>query len=194
MFEWLLLILMLWKLKIGLSVHGLLMTLTSLWTFYVIPTHLFETSTICTFQHFQVSFFNFTKNIITAFGQFWNLWHTQKINFTETVAILICDNQTSWNSQQTNSMAHSPQANYTNWATATCWRNLVLTFVDRGVSCGQCGRSPTIVNLSFSRPEPLLFFQVASHLSSQGLSGPCSRPTATQKIWWRWESNPGPLG
>jgi hypothetical protein len=29
----------------------------------------------------------------------------------------------------------------------------------------------------------LLFFQVAPHLSSQGLSGPHSRPTATQKIW-----------
>jgi hypothetical protein len=27
----------------------------------------------------------------------------------------------------------------------------------------------------FSRPEPLLFFQVAPHLSSQGLSGPRSR-------------------
>jgi hypothetical protein len=34
----------------------------------------------------------------------------------------------------------------------------------------------------FSRPEPLLFFQVAPHLSSRGVSGPRSRPTATQKI------------
>jgi hypothetical protein len=31
--------------------------------------------------------------------------------------------------------------------------------------------------------EPLLFFQVAPHLLSQGLSGPRSRPTTTQKIW-----------
>jgi hypothetical protein len=38
------------------------------------------------------------------------------------------------------------------------------------------------------------FFQVAPHLSSQGLGGPCSRPTATQKIWYRREANPGPLG
>jgi hypothetical protein len=30
---------------------------------------------------------------------------------------------------------------------------------------------------------PLLFFQVAPHLSSQGLSGTRFRPTATQKIW-----------
>jgi hypothetical protein len=35
--------------------------------------------------------------------------------------------------KQTKSMALSPQANYTDWATATCWRNLVSTFVDRGV-------------------------------------------------------------
>jgi hypothetical protein len=50
---------------------------------------------------------------------------------------------------QTNSVALSPQANYTNWATATCRRNLVPTFVDRGVSCGQRGGSPTVVILSF---------------------------------------------
>jgi hypothetical protein len=47
------------------------------------------------------------------------------------------------------SVALSPQANYTEWATATCRRNLVTTFLDRGVSCGQPGGSPTVVNLSF---------------------------------------------
>jgi hypothetical protein len=36
--------------------------------------------------------------------------------------------------QKTNSVAFSLQANYTDWATATCWRNLVPTFADRGVS------------------------------------------------------------
>jgi hypothetical protein len=46
-------------------------------------------------------------------------------------------------------VANSPQANYTDWATATCWRNLVATFVDRGVSRGERGGSPTVVNLSF---------------------------------------------
>jgi hypothetical protein len=50
---------------------------------------------------------------------------------------------------KTNSMALSPQANYTDWATATCRRNLVPTFVDRGVSCGQRGGSLTVVNFSF---------------------------------------------
>jgi hypothetical protein len=51
--------------------------------------------------------------------------------------------------KQTNSVALSPQANYTDLATATCRRNLVPTFVDRGVSRGQRGGSPTVVNLSF---------------------------------------------
>jgi hypothetical protein len=39
----------------------------------------------------------------------------------------------------------------------------VSTFVDRGVSRGQRGGSPTVVKSQFSRPEPLLFFQVAPH-------------------------------
>jgi hypothetical protein len=82
----------------------------------------------------------------------------------------------------TNSVALSPQANSTDWATATCRRNLVPTSVDREVSRDQRGGSLTVVNL-FSRPEPLLFFQVAPHWLSQGLSGPRSRPNATQKIW-----------
>jgi hypothetical protein len=47
------------------------------------------------------------------------------------------------------SVAFSPRTNYTDWATATCRRNLVSTFADRGVSHGQRGRSPTAVNLSF---------------------------------------------
>jgi hypothetical protein len=51
--------------------------------------------------------------------------------------------------KQTNSMAFSPQANYTDGANAICWRNLVPTFVDRGVSRGQHGGSSTVVNLSF---------------------------------------------
>jgi hypothetical protein len=43
---------------------------------------------------------------------------------------------------KSNSVALSPQVNYTDWATATCRRNLVLTFADREVSRGQCGGSP----------------------------------------------------
>jgi hypothetical protein len=83
--------------------------------------------------------------------------------------------------KQTNSVALSPQANYTDWSTAICRRNLVPTFVDRGVSRGQRGRSPTVVNLSFLDRSSYFFFQVAPHLSSRVLSGPRSRHTATQK-------------
>jgi hypothetical protein len=53
------------------------------------------------------------------------------------------------NKTKTNSVALSPQANYTDWATATCQRNLVPIFVDRWVLRGQRGGSPTVVNLSF---------------------------------------------
>jgi hypothetical protein len=51
--------------------------------------------------------------------------------------------------QKTNSFALSPQAKYTDWATAICRRNLVPNFVDRGVSRGHCGGFPTVDNLSF---------------------------------------------
>jgi hypothetical protein len=47
------------------------------------------------------------------------------------------------------SVAFSPQANYTDWTTATCWRNLLQTFADREVSRSQRGGSHTAVNLSF---------------------------------------------
>jgi hypothetical protein len=50
---------------------------------------------------------------------------------------------------ETNSVVLSPQANYTDWATATCRRNLVLTFVDKGMSRGQRGGSSTVINHSF---------------------------------------------
>jgi hypothetical protein len=47
------------------------------------------------------------------------------------------------------SVAFSPQANYTNWANATGRQIWVPAFVDREVSHGQRGRSPTAVILSF---------------------------------------------
>jgi hypothetical protein len=51
--------------------------------------------------------------------------------------------------KQTNSIAFSPQVKYTNWAMATSQRILAPTFVDRWVSRGQRGRTPTAVKLSF---------------------------------------------
>jgi hypothetical protein len=71
---------------------------------------------------------------------------------------------------------------------------LVPTFADGELSFGQRGGSRTVINLSFLDPSCYFFFQVAPHLSSQGLSGPRSRSTGTQKIWQRRKSNPGPLG
>jgi hypothetical protein len=59
-----------------------------------------------------------------------------------------------------NSVALSLLANYTDWATTTCQRNLVPTFVDRGVSCGQHGGSPTFVNLSFLDRSKLSYKQI----------------------------------
>jgi hypothetical protein len=43
-----------------------------------------------------------------------------------------------YKNKKKNTMAFSLYATYTNWATATCWRNLVSTSVDRGVLRGQC--------------------------------------------------------
>jgi hypothetical protein len=51
--------------------------------------------------------------------------------------------------KQTNSVAFSPQANYTDWSTATGRWILMPTFVVRGVLRGQGGGTPTAVNLSF---------------------------------------------
>jgi hypothetical protein len=61
-------------------------------------------------------------------------------------------------SNKNNSVALSPQANYTDWATATCWRNLLPTFEDRGVSHGQRRGSPDA--------EIISKFQVVTHCST----------------------------
>jgi hypothetical protein len=73
-------------------------------------------------------------------------------------------------------MAFSPQANYTDWSTATGQRTLVPTFVDRGVLRGQCSRTPTTVNISLLDQSCYFFFQVAPHLSSRGWVDPVPDP------------------
>jgi hypothetical protein len=55
-------------------------------------------------------------------------------------------NLTSAIETKKNSVALSPQVNYTDLAAATCRRNLVPTFVDRRVSRGQRGGSPTVTS------------------------------------------------
>jgi hypothetical protein len=70
----------------------------------------------------------------------------------------------------------------------------VPTFADRGVSCGQRGRTPTAINLSFLDWSCYFFFQVAPHLSSWGWVDPVPDPQLLRKIWWHRELNQEPLG
>jgi hypothetical protein len=84
-----------------------------------------------------------TKSITMACSIFYGVC-THTTFHTSMILILICSMK-----NKTNSVAFSPQANYTDWATVTWWQNLVPTFADREVSRGQRGRSPTVVNLGF---------------------------------------------
>jgi hypothetical protein len=94
---------------------------------------------------------------------------------------------------QTHSMAFSPQANSTDWSTATGRRILMQTFMGRGVWSGQHGGTPTAVNLSSVDRSCYFFFQVAPHLSSRGWVDPvpdsplirksCSTEKRTRYIW-----------
>jgi hypothetical protein len=78
-------------------------------------------------------------------------------------------------------VALSPQANYTDWATDTCRRNLVSTFVDRGVSRGQRGRSLTAVNLSFLDRRRYFSFKCLHIYSHKGWVDPVSDPLLLRK-------------
>jgi hypothetical protein len=51
------------------------------------------------------------------------------------------------NKNKTNSVALRPRANYTDWATVTCRRNLVLTFVTRQIPYGRLSRQCGILNI-----------------------------------------------
>jgi hypothetical protein len=66
------------------------------------------------------------------------------------------------------SVAFSPQANYTDWATGTGRRILVGTLVDRGALRGQSGVTHTAVNFSYLDRSHYLSFQVTPYLSSRG--------------------------
>jgi hypothetical protein len=97
-------------------------------------------------------------------------------------------------------VAFSPEANYTDWSTAACRRNLVPTFGESWVSRDQRDGSPTAVNISFLDRGRYFFFQIAPHLSSRGwvylvsnrllLRKPCGVGTRTrgplicsQELW-----------
>jgi hypothetical protein len=94
---------------------------------------------------------------------------------------------------KTNSVALRPQANYTDWATATCRRNLVPTSVDRGVSHGQCGGSHTVINLSILHRSRYFSFKLLLIYPHKGwvdpipdpllLRKPGSAGNRTQELW-----------
>jgi hypothetical protein len=86
----------------------------------------------------------------------------------------------------------SPQASYTDRATAACRRSWCPLLRIEGVM-RSVQRIPMAVNLDFLDPEPLLFHSSSSPVIPKRLSGPCSMPTTPQKIWQCWESNLGHL-
>jgi hypothetical protein len=100
------------------------------------------------------------------------------------------------NQKKTNSAALSPQANYTDWATATCRRSLVPTFVDRGVSRGQRGGSPTVVNVSFLDRSRYFSFKYLLIYPHKGWVDPVPDPLLLRKscsagnpTWDLWVSS-----
>jgi hypothetical protein len=96
-----------------------------------------------------------------------HLWNEVLILFVMQFLSIIEKNKTT-------SVSFSPQANYSDWATVACRRNLVPTFADRELSRGHRSGSPTVFNLSFLGQS--LYFQVAAHLSSRGWVEPVPDP------------------
>jgi hypothetical protein len=84
----------------------------------------------------------------------------------------------------------SPQANYTDRATAACRRRWGQLLRIEGVAWS-AQQIPTAVNLHFLNPEPLYFHSSCFSVLLTRLSEHRSRPTTSQKIWQRRESNPG---
>jgi hypothetical protein len=105
----------------------------------------------------------------------------QKSSLTPDIPFFIQLLLFNLNDIKTNSLAFSTQANYTDWATATGQQILVPTLVDGGVSRGQCGGTPTAVNLNFLDRRCALFIPSSSSFIVARLSGPHSRPTAIRK-------------
>jgi hypothetical protein len=70
----------------------------------------------------------------------------------------------------------------------------VPTFADGGLSLGQPGGTSTALNLGFIDRNYCFFLPSSSSVILTILSGPPVKPTATQKILYRWEEDPGPLG
>jgi hypothetical protein len=91
---------------------------------------------------------NWPLHITTDIGLQYNEQTSEQLPHKDTYTIQLKHFGYTYKNKKTNFVGFSPQANYTDWATATCRRNVVPTFADRGVSHGQRSGSPT-VNLSF---------------------------------------------
>jgi hypothetical protein len=85
--------------------------------------------------------------------------------------------------KQTNTVAFSPQVNYSEWAIAIGRQILVQTFVDRGVSRGQRGGTSTAINLNVLDRSRYFFRWNSPSFILMRLNGPRSRPATLQKIW-----------
>jgi hypothetical protein len=94
--------------------------------------------------------------------------------------------------QKTYSVAFSPHANFTDWSTATCLRNSVPNLRIEG--CRVVSTADALRSLiSVFQTGAATFLSSSSSLILTRLSGLSSRPTATQDIWFRQESNSGTL-
>jgi hypothetical protein len=76
----------------------------------------------------------------------------------------------------------SPQANYTNRATAACRRSYCQLLWTKGVTWS-AQRIPMAVNFGFLDPEPLHFHSSSSSFILTRETGPRSSPITSQKIW-----------
>jgi hypothetical protein len=103
-------------------------------------------------HHFQPRAHEFSYSTRTG-GELVGMWGwsftSVRCRSSDCVELFLRLPRHSHNKKKKNSVALSPQANYTDWATATCQQNSVPAFVDRGVLRGQRGGSPTVVNFSF---------------------------------------------
>jgi hypothetical protein len=111
-------------------------------SFYIWQTHFrFCNWIVCIFHFFlsllhPFSWFNYFNKKLGKNTSCKDRHEASVSRFTALSGSLTCriTKKELRNCYYTSSMALSPRANYTDWATATCRRNLVPTFVDRGVS------------------------------------------------------------
>jgi hypothetical protein len=95
-----------------------------------------------------------------------------------------------WWKLKLNSVAFSPQANYTDRATVACLRSWCQLLRIEDVEWS-AQRIPTTLNPGFLHPEPLLFHSSSSSVILTRVSGPGNRTRAfwicSQELWPRYK-------